>query len=166
MSEHPLTRHPDKLQMEGYLLGHLAPGMRETFERHLRECAACRSTVDVMKTEITSLSSFLGNSSIAGPEPCLTDWELTAFLDLRINRTERSRFNQHLSTCGICRKNLLQLHEEMLDIQDMASKHDVGATPGLEAPVSSQRVLKRDEQTTNTAKDEERNAGERKISEH
>ncbi len=58
-------RHPDLFNMDMYLEGELAPGERGLFEAHIKECPACRSSLEERSI---LLKAFSGLPPVEVPE--------------------------------------------------------------------------------------------------
>ncbi len=80
-------------------------------ERHLRECAQCRSTL--FEARLLRLLLRSGQEAVkpAWPkEPHLDEQVLAAYYDESLTPDEAKRLEQHLSVCDSCLSGLLELH--------------------------------------------------------
>lgn len=92
----------------------------ERDQAHLDECTECREAVARQTATARELARAVRTMNVEAPGPCLSDNDLTEFVDGALDEADAARVEQHLARCGDCLRSIAEL-DTLLQAADTAA---------------------------------------------
>jgi hypothetical protein len=99
---------------------HAGEAIAERSQDHLEACAECRDAVKRDTATAREMSRALRTAPGNGPGPCLSDNDLSEYIEHSTDPDDLARVERHLAACGDCITALVEL-DNLIQVSDSAT---------------------------------------------
>lgn len=98
--------------LEQYSVHGEEPGLPGTLATHLKNCTACRTKLDTLRTEAGLIARLLKDTGAASSQ-CPDPETMACYLDGSLSEKDRLAHEGHMAACAACRGALVALYREV-----------------------------------------------------